>query len=207
MLKLVNPYPTAIVLFLKFCLLLHLLQIFKWTSHIRIFCGSKQYEPRSDSSLGRAVWSRSILFVNRLSKNMSRQQKSWLMGLRVDLIVPGIKFSLQKNRNYLLTCLVAILSNIIGYIIVAQLVEHLTGDRSVASSRLSTRPCSAVSNVSDCRYVSDCKFRGGEFDPGAVPYFRGDWSWNNFIGHSLSFRWFKKGCCQLQAKVCARSTC
>ena len=33
---------------------------------------------------------------------------------------------------------------------------------------------SAVGNVSDCRYVSDCRSRGSEFDPGPVPYFRGD---------------------------------
>ena len=47
-----------------------------------------------------------------------------------------------------------------------------------------TGPCSAVGNVSDCRS------RGREFDPGPVPYFRGDWSWNNFYGHSPPFRWF-----------------
>ena len=38
--------------------------------------------------------------------------------------------------------------------------------------------------------MSDCRTRGGEFDPGPVPYFRGDWSWNNFYGHSPLFRWF-----------------
>ena len=27
-------------------------------------------------------------------------------------------------------------------------------------------------------------------DPGPVPYFRGDWSWNDFYGHSPPFRWF-----------------
>ena len=59
---------------------------------------------------------------------------------------------------------------------------------------------------SDCRYVSDCRIRGREFDPGPVPYLDGDWSSNNFYCHSPFFRWFKKGCCQLQAKVCARST-
>ena len=37
-----------------------------------------------------------------------------------------------------------------------------------------TVPHNAVGNVSDCRYVSDCRFRGQEFDPGKVPYFRGD---------------------------------
>ena len=37
--------------------------------------------------------------------------------------------------------------------------------------------------------------RGREFDPGPVPYFRGDWLWNNFYGHSSPFRWFEKGCC------------
>ena len=31
--------------------------------------------------------------------------------------------------------------------------------------------------------------RDREFDPGPVPYFRGDWSWNNFYGHSPPFRW------------------
>ena len=51
-------------------------------------------------------------------------------------------------------------------------------------------PCSAVGNVSGYRCVSDCRSRGGEFDPGLVPYFRGDWSWNNFYGHSPPFRWF-----------------
>ena len=53
-----------------------------------------------------------------------------------------------------------------------------------------TGPRSAVGNVSDYRYVSDCRSRGGEFDPGPVPYFRGDWSWNNFYSHSPPFRWF-----------------
>ena len=33
---------------------------------------------------------------------------------------------------------------------------------------------SAVGNVSGYRCVSDCKSRGREFDPGPVPYFRGD---------------------------------
>ena len=37
-----------------------------------------------------------------------------------------------------------------------------------------TRPHSAVSNVSGYRCVSDCRSRGREFDPGPVPYFRGD---------------------------------
>ena len=43
-----------------------------------------------------------------------------------------------------------------------------TTDISVAEPR------SAVGNVSGYRYVSDCRSRGGEFDPGPVPYFRGD---------------------------------
>ena len=34
----------------------------------------------------------------------------------------------------------------------------------------------SLGNVSDCRYmyVSDCRLRGREFDPGPVPYFCGD---------------------------------
>ena len=39
---------------------------------------------------------------------------------------------------------------------------------------LFTGPRSAVGNVSGYRCVSDCRSRGREFDPGPVPYFRGD---------------------------------
>ena len=53
-----------------------------------------------------------------------------------------------------------------------------------------TGPRSAVGNVSGYRCVPDCRSMGREFDPGPVPYFRGDWSWNNFYGHSSPFRWF-----------------
>ena len=35
--------------------------------------------------------------------------------------------------------------------------------------------------------MSDCRYRGRELDPGPVPYFRGDWLWNNFYGHSPPF--------------------
>ena len=48
---------------------------------------------------------------------------------------------------------------------------------------------SAVGNVSGNRCESDCRSRGREFDPGPVPCFRGDWSCNNFYGHSPPFRW------------------
>ena len=37
-----------------------------------------------------------------------------------------------------------------------------------------TGPCSAVGNVSGYRCEADCRSRGREFDPGPVPYFRGD---------------------------------
>ena len=50
-----------------------------------------------------------------------------------------------------------------------------------------SRPRNAVGNVSGNRCESDCRSRGREFDPGPVPYFRGDWSWNNFYGHTPSF--------------------
>ena len=46
-----------------------------------------------------------------------------------------------------------------------------------------------ICNVSGYRCVSDCRSRGHEFDPGPVPYFRGDNSWNHFYGHSPPFRW------------------
>ena len=41
-------------------------------------------------------------------------------------------------------------------------------------AQYSTGPRSAVGNVSGYRCVSDCNSRGREFDPGPVPYFRGD---------------------------------
>ena len=47
----------------------------------------------------------------------------------------------------------------------------------------------AVGNVSNYRCVSGCRSWDREFDPGPVPYYRGDWSWNNFYGHSPPFRW------------------
>ena len=37
-----------------------------------------------------------------------------------------------------------------------------------------TGPRSAVGNVSGYRCVSDCNSRGREFDPGPIPYFRGN---------------------------------
>ena len=40
--------------------------------------------------------------------------------------------------------------------------------------RQRAKPRSAVGNVSGYRCVSDCRSRGHEFDPGPVPYFRGD---------------------------------
>ena len=46
-----------------------------------------------------------------------------------------------------------------------------------------------------------------EFDPDPVPYFRGDD--HEIISTVIllpSTKSFKKGCCQLQAKLCARST-
>ena len=50
-------------------------------------------------------------------------------------------------------------------------------------------PRSAVCNVSGNRCESDCRSRCREFAPGPVPYFRGDWSWNDFYGHSPPFHW------------------
>ena len=33
---------------------------------------------------------------------------------------------------------------------------------------------SPVGNVSDCRYLSNCKSKGRKIDPGPVPYIHGD---------------------------------
>ena len=58
-------------------------------------------------------------------------------------------------KDYLLTYLLT------SYLLTC-LLTYLTGPRS------------AVGNVSGYRCVSDCRSRGREFDPGPVPYFRGD---------------------------------
>ena len=47
----------------------------------------------------------------------------------------------------------------------------LTGTYSI---NILTGPRSAVGNVCGYRCVSDCRSSGLEFDPGPVPYFRGD---------------------------------
>ena len=70
-------------------------------------------------------------------------------------------------------------------------------------------PRSPVGNVSGYRYQSDLKSRGREFHPDL------DYQSHTFveIDHEMistvvlpSAESFKKGCCQLQANVCARST-
>ena len=56
--------------------------------------------------------------------------------------------------------------------------EEFLGSITFINCRMSTseytRPRIAVGNVSGYRCVSDCRSRGREFDPGPVPYFRGD---------------------------------
>ena len=48
------------------------------------------------------------------------------------------------------------------------------GENTVYLYQLYIGPRNTVCNVSGYRYVSDCRFRGSEFDPGPVPYSRGD---------------------------------
>ena len=70
-----------------------------------------------------------------------------------------------------------------------------------------TGPRSAVGSLSGYRCVSDCRFRGRTFDLGLSHTFVE-------IDHEIistvillpSADSFKKGCCQLQAKLCARIT-
>ena len=52
-------------------------------------------------------------------------------------------------------------------------IRHAHGDLCKHLG-IDTGPRSAVCNVSGYRCVSDCNSRGREFDPGLVPYFRGD---------------------------------
>ena len=70
-------------------------------------------------------------------------------------------------------------------------VSNIKGYIETSSHKeINAGPRSAVGNVSGYRCVSDCRSRGREFNPGPVPYFHGDWSWNDFYDHSPPFRWF-----------------
>ena len=71
-----------------------------------------------------------------------------------------------------------------------------------------SHPRSAVGNVSGNRCESDCRSRGRGFDPGRVPYFLGDRSWNNFYGHSPPFRWIiQEGLLSELLSVTSESIC
>ena len=66
---------------------------------------------------------------------------------------------------------------------------------------------SAVGNVFDYRFASDCISRGHMFDPSPAPYCRKiDHEFISKVILLPSADLLKKGCCQLQAKVCARIT-
>ena len=71
-------------------------------------------------------------------------------------------------------------------VLTSKLCAALHGQSNVGSM-CDCKPCGSL-DLSV--WVSDCRSRGCEFDPSLAPYFRGDWSWNNFYGHSPPFRWF-----------------
>ena len=62
--------------------------------------------------------------------------------------------------------------------------------------------------MSGYRCVSDCRSRGREFDPSLVPitFVEIDHEIISTVILLPSADLFKKGCCQLQAKVCAQIT-
>ena len=63
-----------------------------------------------------------------------------------------------------------------------------------------------VSNASGNRCESDCRSRGREFDPRSHTFMEIDREIISTVILLPSAESFKKSCCQLQAKVCARST-
>ena len=72
-----------------------------------------------------------------------------------------------------------------------------------------TGPRSAVGNVSGNRCESDCRSRDREFDPSLVQshtFLEIDHEIISTVILLPSAVSFKKGCCQLQTKVCAQST-
>ena len=70
-----------------------------------------------------------------------------------------------------------------------------------------TLPRCAVGNMSGYRCKSDCSSRGREFNPGLVQYFvELDHDIISMVILLPSAQSFMKGCCQLQARVCAQIT-
>ena len=65
-----------------------------------------------------------------------------------------------------------------------------------------TRGCSAVGKVSGYICEADCRSRGHEFDT----FVEIDLEIISMVIFLPSAELFMKGCCQLQAKVCARIT-
>ena len=117
----------------------------------------------------------------------------------------NVKHSLSSDQNRHLLCLIWIQTSpdhngIYSFAFMNNLFCRWNGlctyvrlDFSLFYYRDWTEPHSAVGNVSGNRCESACRFRGRELDPGPVPYFRGDWSWNNFYGHSPPFGWIIQG--------------
>ena len=64
--------------------------------------------------------------------------------------------------------------NLIEYGTISWMSSPHYVDQTSNHRQRETVPRSAVGNVSGYRCVSDCRSRGREFDPGPVPYFRGD---------------------------------
>ena len=54
------------------------------------------------------------------------------------------------------------------------LIDSIRRKKESIHQECGAGPRSAVGNVSGYRCVFDCRSRGREFDPGPVPYFRGD---------------------------------
>ena len=67
-------------------------------------------------------------------------------------------------------------------------------------------PRSAVGNVSGYRCVSDCRSRGREIPVRSHTFVEIDHEMISTVILLPSADSFKKGCCQLQANVCARIT-
>ena len=70
--------------------------------------------------------------------------------------------------------------NVSSYFMMKTLVVMHIGSFKILTSH-------TVGNMSHCRYMPDCRFMGPKFNPGPVPCFHGDWSRNNFYGHSPPF--------------------
>ena len=82
-------------------------------------------------------------------------------------------------------CVLKFLHTRSGFPLFEQICDHSISHTPLPDCVAHSVTCLAT----DASLTADPGVELRGLDPGLVPYFRGDWSWNNFYGHFLPFRW------------------